>query len=608
MSAEEILFLCREQAILAKLRSTTTMMTRTGKLMALRVTSRVSFASARRWSAIACLAMLGCTGRIGSAAQPGGAAGSPSMPNAAAGSSGAPAVPGMPGDDPSVNAPLWPRSGLRRLTVSEYRATVKDLLGVDTFESASFQADTPLHGFVSIGATAVAYPAQQIEQLEQAAFDAAQKVFDDSSLRSALVGCEPASAEGPCVRAFLARFALRAFRRPATAAELDAYAGLVTSIASDSDVWSALAYAVAAFLQSPHVLYRTELGDPQAPADAPRRLTAFEVATRLSYLVTGSTPDDELLEAAASGQLDDEVGLRSSLERLLASPRAEATLMRFFEEQLEIDHVGKINKLPDAFPVFTPALAEAMQREMHDVVRDVAWRSAGDLLALLTRRDTYVNGALAALYGLPAPASPDGWTPVTLPEDGPRAGLLGLSGFLALHAAPAETSATKRGYFVVSKLLCRTVPPPPPSVITTLPEPAAGENITMRERVGRHMSDDSCRACHGAMDPFGLALEHFDALGNYRETDDGLAIDARGELDQRAFDGARELGAVLGDHPDVAACFARRFYEFALGTQAKSGEPVPDLVGAFELSGRSFPELVRALVLHDVFRFASAPR
>lgn len=99
-----------------------------------------------------------------------------------------------------------------------------------------------------------------------------------------------------------------------------------------------------------------------------------------------------------------------------------------------------------------------------------------------------------------------------------------------------------------------------------------------------------------------------DTLGNYRETDDGLAIDARGELDQQAFDGARELGAVLGGHPDVAACFARRFYEFALGTQAKSGEPLPDLVSAFELSGRSFPELVRALVLHDVFRFASAPR
>jgi hypothetical protein len=145
-------------------------------------------------------------------------------------------------------------------------------------------------------------------------------------------------------------------------------------------------------------------------------------------------------------------------------------------------------------------------------------------------------------------------------------------------------------------------------VVTTLPEPAAGEQITMRERVERHMKDDSCRGCHIQMDPYGLALEHFDALGVYRETDDGLSIDARGMLDQQAFDGARELGALLATHPDVAACFARRFYEFALGTQARAGEPVAEIVDSFERAGRQFPELVRELVAHDVFRFVSAPR
>jgi hypothetical protein len=110
------------------------------------------------------------------------------------------------------------------------------------------------------------------------------------------------------------------------------------------------------------------------------------------------------------------------------------------------------------------------------------------------------------------------------------------------------------------------------------------------------------------MDPYGLALEHFDALGVYRETDDGLSIDARGMLDQQAFDGARELGALLATHPDVAACFARRFYEFALGTQARAGEPVAEIADSFERAGRQFPELVRELVAHDVFRFVSAPR
>lgn len=282
--------------------------------------------------------------------------------------------------------------------------------------------------------------------------------------------------------------------------------------------------------------------------------------------------------------------------------------MRFFDEQLEIERVANIVKVSSTFPTFSPELAEAMQREMHDVVRDIALRRSDDLLSLLTVRDTYVNGPLARLYGLPAPPSADSWVRATLPQDGPRAGLLGFAGYLALHAAPAETSATKRGFFVVSKLLCRTIPPPPPDVVTTLPEPAPGEQITMRERVERHMKDDACRGCHVQMDPYGLALEHFDALGVHRESDDGLAIDATGTIDDQPFDGARELGALLGSHPDVAACFAARFYEFALGTQARSGEPVPELVDAFERTGRQFPELVRALVGHAVFRTVSAPR
>jgi hypothetical protein len=521
-------------------------------------------------------------------------------------------MPGLGSDtlDGGANAIdiTWPSAGLRRLTVDEYRATVRDLLGVEPLAKEAFGADTPLHGFISIGATRVAYSAQQIEELELAAYDAAQKVFDDASRRVALVGCEPASVDDACVRAFLSRFARRAFRRPATPDELDAYADLVTMVGLDSDVWSGLAYAVAAFLQSPNFLYRAELGQPDESATERRRLTAFEVATRLSYLLTGSTPDDDLLQAAESGLLDDADGFRSQLERLLASSFAEVALLRFFEEQLEIDNVGNIVKVPAAFPSFSPALAGAMQREMHDAVRDVALRRGGDLLALLTNRNTYVNGPLAELYGLPVQASADSWLPATLPEDGPRAGLLGFAGFLAQHAAPAETSATKRGYFVVSKLLCRTIPPPPPGVVTTLPEPAEGENITMRERVGRHMSDDSCRACHGQMDPHGLALEHFDALGAYRERDDGLEIDASGTIDDQSFDGARQLGTLLANHPDVAACFARRFYEFALGTQARAGDPIADLVDAFEASGRQFSELVRALSTHDAFRFTSAPR
>jgi hypothetical protein len=513
-----------------------------------------------------------------------------------------------------------PSAGLRRLTVSEYRATVRDLLGVEAPASDQLQADTPVAGFASIGATRVAYSAPQVERFEQAAYDVAQQVFEEETRRAELVGCEPAAPEDACVREFLTRFTRRAFRRPATAEEVDVYASLVARTAADSDVWTGLAYAVAAILQSPYVLYRVELGDEAEHGDEAelggadtgseeaRTLTAFEVATRLSYLVTGSTPDEALLDAAESGVLDTDAGLLEQLERLLASPHVEGALLRFLEEQLELDHVSKVNKLPAAFPEFSPALADAMKHEMYEVVREVALGRPDDLLTLLTRRETVVNGPLAQLYGLPAPPSPDDWVSVTLPEDGPRAGLLGFAGFLASHAGPSETSVTKRGFFVVSKLLCREIPAPPPGVVTVLPEPPEGEHVTMRERVEQHMSDPACRSCHLLMDPPGLALEHFDALGTYRETDNGLTIDASGAIDEQAFDGARELGELLASHPEVSACFARRFYEFALGTQLHRGAPVPDLVEAFEGSGRRLPELVRALVTHEVFRLASTPR
>lgn len=534
-------------------------------------------------------ALAACTGVLGD----------PSATSESAGSSD--------GTGSEAQALLAPSAGLRRLTVAEYRATVSDLLGVDPFGDDAPQPDTPVDGFVSIGARTVAYSAKQVERFEQAAYDAARLLVEDSARRLEVVGCTPEAGDDACVQEFLTRFVRRAFRRPATDEELSTYKTLVATVAAEADPWLGLGYAVAAILQAPDFLYRVELGEAEGSGEV-RRLTPFELATRLSYLVTGSTPDDELLDAAERGDLDDEEGLLRELDRLMALPQAETALSRFLAEQWDLDHVSKIVKLPEAFPNFTPALADAMQREMDQVFREVALREPDDLLSILSRRETYVNGPLAELYGIPGPTSADEWVPVTWPEDGPRAGLLGFAGFLASHAGASETSVTKRGFFVVAKLLCREIPPPPGDVVTVLPEPPEGGHVTMRERVEQHMSNSECRNCHGLMDPPGLALEHFDALGVYRETDGGLSIDATGVLDEESFDGARELGELLARHPAVSQCVTRRFYEFALGSRAGKNAAVSELVTAFEDGGRRFPELVRALVTHEVFRLASAPR
>ncbi len=559
-----------------------------------------------------CVALFACEAELGGGANPSDAGTGPDgggpdgLGPDGDGTGSAPGLspPGVAGPEPLKGA----SGGIRKLTVREYRASVEDLTGLEAPAAESFQPDTKVNGFASIGANSVAFSAQQVERFEQASFEIAAQLFEDETRRAQLVGCTPSSTEDPCVEDFLTRFGRRAFRRPLTPDELDSFSTLTTTTSSDGDVWTGLSYAVAAFLQSPAFLYRTELGDPIADPQGHHHLTAFELAARLSYLITGSTPDEQLLDAAESGALLDDAGLASELERLMASEEAEDALARFLEEQFEVDRVGNIVKVPDEFPEFSPELAEAMEHEMSEVMRDLALREPGDLLTLLTSRETVVNGPLAALYDVPGPASATDWAAATLPEDGERAGLLGFAGFLASHAGPAETSVTQRGFFIMSKLMCIEIPSPPADVDTLLPSPPEGQHATMRERVEQHMSDPSCSNCHAAMDPPGLALEHFDALGVYREFDNGLPIDTTGAVFGQPFDGARELGAILQDQPEVAACLVQRFYEFSLGTQDHRGAPTFALVQAFHDSGRLFPELVRALVMHESFRIVSTPR
>jgi hypothetical protein len=487
---------------------------------------------------------------------------------------------------------------------------VRDLLGVDAPPAAGFEPDAALGAFTAVGAARIAIPARQVEKLEAASFTVAGQVFGDPQRRQALVGCTPTGAEDACVRRFLAAFARRAFRRPVAEAELAPYVGIVAKVAPAADVWSGLSYAVAGLLQSTHFLYRSELGEPQAGAPGGRRLTGHEVATRLAYLLTGSTPDDLLLDAADAGALAGEGGIRAAADRLLASPRAEGALMRFFSEHFGLGAVATLNKDPRAFARFSPDLAASMSGEIDRALRALVFQKKGDLTTLFVSRETFVNRPLAELYGLPNRPAAGRWEPVTWPADGPRGGLLGFAGLLALHAGPVETSPTKRGHFVSADLLCREVPEPPPEIDTTLPPADVAVKRTMRDRVAQHMSSPSCRGCHLLMDPYGLALEHFDALGAHRATEDGLAIDARGELDGKPFADARGLGALLAQHPDVAACVVRRFYQHATGALPGAGEApaLGALAGEFRKNGHEFLSLVRAVVTSDAFRYTSAPR
>lgn len=507
--------------------------------------------------------------------------------------------------DPMDDAFAPPPPALRRLTVAEYRNSVRDLLGVEPPAESDLPPDDSVGGFTSIAARRLAMSPAAIEGFEELSFEIAETVFADPARREGLLGCEPAQADDACVTGFLTTFARRFYRRVASADELMRLTTVVENVAAASDIWTGLSYGVAALLQSPSFLYRVELGEPEGDRSW-RRYTGFELASRLSFLLTGSTPDDALLDAAEAGVLDTPEGLRAHIDRLMASPRVQDAVIGFFSEQLRLDSVAKANKDPELFAEFGPELADAMRGELERLVLDWVWTQRRPVSELLVSPKTYVNDTLAEFYGIPA-SGEEGYVEWYRDEADPRIGLLGAAGLLAGNSAYAETSPTRRGRYVVEQLLCAVIPEPPPGTETNLPEVPAGTVLTMRERVELHMEDPTCRTCHVAMDPVGLPLEHFDAIGRYRETDHGLEIDASGTISGVPFEALRGLASTLADDPRVDACMVRRFYEFALGHSSGRGDrqAIAELEVVYRAAEGDFTELLRELLEHDAFIYAA---
>ena len=541
------------------------------------------------------LSIAACTGQVQDEARASGGAGAPAADPGDGLLGGAPA--------PGVFAPE--AATLRRLTLVEYENTLRDLFGATVTLPSDLEPDTLLHGSSVIGASRVALSARAVEQFEAAALALTEQVFGDAALRETVTGCDPAT-EAECTREFVERFGRRVFRRPLSSEEQERYATLGDAAAQAlNDPWSGPRYAALGLLQSPNFLYRVELGVPD-PSDPTRRVfRGYELATRLSYFLWDTTPDVELLDAAGRGDLDSEAGLLAEAERLLESPRAERAAQTFFAELFRLDRLGDLVQLPSAFPEVTATLGPALRQETLSFFSDLVARDAGYRTIFETRK-TFVNRELAALYGVAAPNG-DEFGEVTLPADGPRAGILGQAGFLANNAHPASSSPTLRGKFIREVLLCQAIPPPPPDVVTDL----AGmdsEPRTMREKLAMHSENPACAACHKVMDPIGLALENFDGIGAYRSMDAGKTIDASGELDGVSFSDALGLGSALARHTSLTECLVRSVYRKGVG-HLESSDEQPLITSLGQKSDREGTR-IRALMLDVIrsagFRYAAA--
>ena len=490
---------------------------------------------------------------------------------------------------------------VRRLSHVEYNRTVAALLGAPTELGLAFAPDEVVEGY-SNNADALLVSGLLADQYREAAEEVADLLVADLPAR---LGCDPvADGEAACAASFIASFGKQAFRRPATATEVERYKALWAEAAAAEDFAGGIRWTIAAMLQSPNFLYRTELGEHVG--DGIYQLTPHELASELSYLVLGGPPDAELTAAADDGTLKDPDVLAGHAARLLALADGDQTLHRFVDEWLHIDRLPIVTRDATLYPELTPDIRQAMLGETHRFVSGV-YHGGGTLKDLLSSSTSPMTDALAQYYGVPAgsgAADPAGFKETTRTTS---AGLLVHGSVLTTHALPVSSSPIHRGKLVRERLLCQAMPPPPSSL--NVSPPPVDPGLSTRERYVQHSADPTCYGCHQRIDPIGFGFERYDAVGRSRAMDGSHAIDAAGEIvltpaTDGTFDGVDELAALLSDSPDVAACYTRQWSLFALGSdQAAELQCVgEDLGKAFADAGGRLDSLVLALVGTRFFR------
>ncbi len=569
----------------------------------LRMTTRAGGGAAARRALLAGgLALGACSGAIDA----GGGEGAGAPPR----DDGAPGLPApggaAPGGTPGPSGALAPeaadRSPFRRLTRLEYDETVKDLLG-----DASRPGTRLLSGADTQGSAGFYTSASPSTAVVRSLLEAAESVAAAAVPRlPALLGCAAGAPEAACATGFLARFAPRAYRRPATPAELAELEAFYAAARREpgATFQDAMRLVLTRILMAPQFLYRWELGpQPAAASGGLVKLGGYELASRLSYFLWGTMPDEALFAAAKAGALDGPDGIAKEARRLLADPRAAGALDSFHHQWLDLGRLTSASKQDAAW---TPAVQDALYASTQAFARHVFVGGDGRLGTLLLSPAAFVDGGLAKLYGIPAPAG-RGLVRVEL-DPGQRAGVLTQAGLLAGLADAHEGSAILRGKLVRERFLCEPLPPPPPGVDTTLPPAKPG--VSERGRLEQHMSDATCAGCHKLMDPIGFGFEHYDALGRWRVADRVGPVDARGRIEPtgggaaQEFRGALELAGLLAKSEQVSACVARQWYRFALG-RLEGGRDAGSLARASAALRESgdLRELLLAIVQTKAFTY-----
>lgn len=498
---------------------------------------------------------------------------------------------------------------VRLISQEQYFNSLSYVFGPDIAISAHFAPFQRTDGLLEIGASSAGVTSGQMQEFQRTAAALATRVVGPEH-RNFLIPCTPRhekAADKRCAEKFLTAVGRLLYRRPlsreAQQQVVDEADGAATQL---KDFYAGLAVALEGMLVSPDTLFIVDRPEPDPRRPGTQRLDSFSLASRLSFFLWNAAPDDELLKEAGHGDLQTPEGRSKAVERMLDSPRLETGVRAFFDDMLGFDDFAVLSKDPSIYPAFVGDTVQDAREQTLRMIVDHLLVKRRDYRDLFTTRDTFMSPSLATLYGVPAPP---GWTAYRVPDSSERVGLLMQIGFLADHAHPGRSSATRRGKALRELLLCQVVPRPPPNVDFSIVENPKSTLHTAREKLEAHRTNPVCAGCHKITDPIGLGLENFDGAGQFRTAERGTPIDASGNLDGKKFTDPLGLAQALHDSPALPACLVRRVYTYGVGGVMKTDnkELLPWLNKRFAEEGYRLPDLLRTVALSTAFSEVTEP-
>jgi hypothetical protein len=500
-------------------------------------------------------------------------------------------------------------AGLRRLTESQYRNSISDVFGSDILVQGKFEPDSRVGGLLAASSSILSITPAGFEGYAKIADGVARQVVDEKH-RGKLLACTPKSANASdrgCAGQIFEKIGLQLFRRPLTAEELKTRLDAADAVTKQSgNFYTGIRYSLTTLLSAPDFLFRAEVA---VPAGKAYTLDGYSRAARLSYMLWDTTPDEGLLNAARTGALDTDAGVKTEVARLMASPRLETGMRSFFSDFLQLDTLGTITKDPTIYPKYSDEIAASAREETLRTTMNLVLKNDGDFRELFTTRKTFINRSLAWIYDVPY--NLDGaWMPYEFHDGDGRSGIVTQASMLSMFSHPGRSSPTKRGVALMDIFLCEPTPTPPANVDFSIVNDTNNPKLrTVRDRLMAHATTPTCASCHTHSDPIGLSLEQFDSVGERRLKDDGRDIDVSATIADKHFEGGAGLGQYLHDNPRVPACFVRKLYAYGVGASSEDVQTsaVRPYLDGFTAGGYRLPALLRSIVTSPQFFTAPPP-